>query len=834
MVNIYCISEIGGFMWKVLVIIILTAISLVYCEVVTFSDNWGKNPLFNVTSISNSGIDITFSIHTMIIEEAMVDGVLMKTYGIPGIFLQNDEGAPNLAGTGRYIAIPQGAFAKATIIDARTEVFHNVEIAPAPNIPLDNDDSPLRYVKNMNIYSKDEYYPNFPVKLSEPMKIRGVDCVILGITPFQYNPMTKELIVYKDLRVRIDFIGGNGHFGDDALRNIYWETILQGNLLNYRSLPQIDFFVPERITDRDGYEYIIIVPDDPIFEAWADTIKAWRKLQGISTEVFTLSEIGGSSATDIENFLNNAYNTWNPRPVAFLILSDYPNSGEKLYGVTSPMWNSYCVSDNIYADVDGDSLPDMFYGRICAQNEEQLRVMVNKFLSYERNPYADTAFYNHPIVAGCWQTERWFQLCCEVVANFFEYGLNKDPIRLYATYSGMPTPGGPWSTATGTATVVNYFHNLGWISLTNPNGSSWWNNGSALGISNAINNGAFFILHRDHGAETGWGEPSYSNSHINNLRNDELIFVYSINGLTGKFDWINECFAEKFHRYHIGDTLSGALAVNAPSGVNYSFVDDVYLWGNIDCLWQQFMPDYPANDTPASNLCPAIAQCYAKYFLQASSWPYNPMNKVHTYNLYHHFGDVFNPLYSEMPQTLTVVHNSTLTPGATSFTVTANDSSIIALTVNNEIIGVAHGTGNPVPITITPQTAGSSMIVTVTRQNFYRYQATVPVVLSSVTEEIKPMTKFITILYESKPNPITNSQIKISFSLAEPTITSLKIYNVSGRLIKNVVDEFMGSGVYNIVWNGKDAKNRAVAEGIYFYTLETPKQRLTKKLLLAK
>jgi len=823
-------------MRKVLtIIIILTVISLTYCEVITFTDNWGNNPLFNVISTSDGGVEIIFSIHTIITEETIVDGIPMQTYGIPGIFLPNDEGAPNLAGTGRYIAIPQGATATATIVGARTDVYQNIDVAPAPNIPLSNDNSPLHYVKNNIIYSKNAYYPESPVKLSEPMKMRGVDCVILGITPFQYNPVTKELIVYKDLRVRVDFFSGNGHFGDDALRNIYWEPILQGHLLNYSSLPQIDFFAPERIMARDGYEYIIIVPDDPIFEAWGDTIKSWRKLQGISTEVFTLSEIGDTTATAIENFLNNAYNTWNPRPVAFLILSDYPNSGERIYGVTSPMWNDYCVSDNIYADVDGDSLPEMFYGRICAQNEQQLRVMVNKFLSYERDPYTNTVFYDRPIVCGAWQTERWFQLCIEVIRQFFINGLGKNPYRFYAIYSGAPTPGCAWSTATGTTTVVYYFYNLGWLpAIYNPNGSSWWANGTSAGIINAINSGSFIILHRDHGYEMGWGEPSFSNSNINSLRNTELIFVYSTNGLTGKFDWINECFAEKWHRYHIGDTLSGALAVNAPSGGNYSFVDDVYLWGNIDCLWQQFMPDYPANDTPPSNLYPSIAMCYAKYFLYASSWPYNPMNKVHTYNLYHHFGDVFNPLYTEMPQNLTVFHSPILTAGATSFTVTATDSSIIALTVNGEIIGVARATGNPITMPITPQAAGSSMIVTVTKQNFYRYQVTVPVVSASMSEDMKPISRYINMLYAPKPNPVTKGSAHISFSIAEPSRVTLKIYDVSGNQIKTLLNSELEPGIYNLTWNCKGDNNHMVTDGVFFYTLETPKQKFTKKLILTR
>ncbi len=693
----------------------------------------------------------------------------------------------------------------------------------------------------MNIYNKNEYYPDSPVKLSEPLQMRGVDCVVLGITPFQYNPVTKDLIIYTDLRVRVEFIGGNGHFGDDALRNPYWEPILQAHLLNYRSLSELDYTdYYDRLhrlqAGRDGYEYIIIVPDDPVFIAWADTIKRWRQLQGISTKVVSLSEIGGTTATAIENYLDNAYNTWTPRPIAFLILSDYPNSGEKIYGVTSPMWNNYCVSDNIYADVNGDNLPDMFHGRICAQNQEHLRVMVNKFLSYERNPYTDTIFYDRPICCGAWQTERWFHLSVEVIRQFFIHGLGKNPYKFYCIYSGTPTPGGSWSTATNTSAVVNYFYNLGWLpSLTNPYNSSWWSNGTTTGIIDAINDGSFIILHRDHGAETGWGEPSFSNSNINSLRNTDLIFVYSTNCLTGMFNWINECFAEKWHRYHIGDTLSGALGVNAPTEVSYSFVNDVYLWGNIDCFWQQFMPDYPVNETPPSNLCPAIAQCYAKYFLQASGWPYNQSNKAVTYALYHHHGDVFNPLNTEMPQTLTVIHNSILEPGATSFTVTADDSSIIALTVNNDIIGIAQGNGNPVTISIPAQSAGNNMIVTVTRQNFYRYQATVPITFSSVSEPVRPINKLITTLYTPRPNPVNKELMQITFSLAEPSKISLKIYDASGRIIRTLANnQQLTANNYSFNWNCLDDNGKQSAEGIYFVTIETPKQKFTCKIILTK
>jgi hypothetical protein len=697
-------------------------------EVVTFENNWGEHPLFNVISESPNGVEIVFSVHEMVVENMDVDGVPMQNYGVPGIFLFNEEGAPNLPTTGRYIAIPQGAQAQLTILDSRTEVYQDVDVLPAPKIPRGDDDSPLRYVKNMALYSRNAYYPEAPAVLSPPENIRGVDVVTLGIAPLQYNPVTRELIVHKDLRIRIDFVGGNSHFGDDRLRSRFWEPILQNHIINYNSLPQIDFYSSERVRSRDGWEYIIIVPDDAVFEAWGDTIKQWRKLQGISCDVFTLTEIGGSSATAIENFINNAYNTWDPAPVAFLILSDYPSSGRQ-YGVTSPIWNGYCASDNIYADIDNNNLPELHHARICAQDEGELSIMVNKFLGYERNPYTASNFYDEPLMACGWQTTRWFQVCIEVIRGFLINSLGKNPARVYDIAEGTPVVNGPWSTAANTTTVVNYFYNLGYLpSTTNPYDSTWWSGGSADDINAAINSGAFLVQHRDHGYSggSGWSTPHYTTMQLNGLSNEMFTFVYSTNCCTGQYTLPAECFTERFHRME-----HGALGVNSPSETSHSFVNDAYVWGMYDALWPQFMPGYPlmGPQLPVghTNLMPCMAMTSGKYFLQQSNWPYSG-DKVMTYHLFHHHGDAFNVLYSEIPTALTVSHEPRVIAGATSFQVTADDSSIIALTVDGEIIGVAEGTGSPVNVTVTPQTVGSTVKVTVTKFNHFRYETDLPTV----------------------------------------------------------------------------------------------------------
>ena len=703
-------------------LILISAVILiadVSAETIIFEDNWGEQG-FNLISQNSNGVEVVFSIQRMEIEDFYIKGEAFKTVHMPGVFLPNEAGAPDLPGTGRYIAFPQGASVKISILEVQTVVYEGLNIAPAPVIPFENDDSPLVYEKDLSIYQNDAYYPENPVMLSQPLQIRGVDVVILGITPFQYNPVTQQLIVYQNLRVQVDFAGGNGQFGEDRQRSRYWEPILQGHLLNYNSLPEVDFDRIPFETDEVNVEYLIIVPDDPVFIAWADTIKQWRNQQGIVTGITTLSEIGGNNADLIQYYLINAYYLWQPSLAAVLMLSDYQNSGDN-YGITAPLWNNYCASDNIYADIFPDNLPDIAIGRITAQNETHLANMIGKMMEYERTPPTDPDFYQHPLMAGGWQDDRWFILCTEICYGFHNLTQNKEPVREYAICSG--NPGSIWSTNSNTGLVVSYFgpNGLGYIPSSPSYLTNW--NGSATGVNNAINNGAFLVLHRDHGYEAGWGEPGYSIANLYSLTNEMYPFVFSVNCLSGMYNNSSNCFAEVFHRME-----HGALGLIAASQVSYSFVNDTYVWGMWDSMWPQFDPGYGIDSTGSANLRPGFANVSGKYYLQASNWPSSGNYKVHTYHLFHHHGDPFITLYSEVPQELTVTLPPVVFDSDTLITVTVDSGVMVALTVNNTIIGLGQSQGTPMDIAFEPQLPGSSILITATLQNYYRYMEWMEVV----------------------------------------------------------------------------------------------------------
>ena len=687
---------------------------------VKLNDAWGKQGI-SLLKESPQKLQINFSVEDYVVTPIPIDNEAMSAITMEGVILQNSEGAPNLPAFSKFIAVPHGATVSVTTPKKRTESIAGLSIAPAPRIPKDDDRSPLHYAKNPDIYNSNAFYPKQPIIVSSVRQIRGMDVVLISVSPFQYNPVTKELIVNRDMEIEINFEGGNGQFGDNRLQSRWWEPIVHDAVLNEASIPA--FETKLHSTREMGCEYVILVPNNPVYHAWADSIRIFRQRQGITTQVYTTDEIGGNTNSAIETFIDNAYYNWDVPPAAVLLIGDYGTTGNN---ITCPTWDNYCISDNFFADVDGDDLPDVVLARLAAQNEAQLEIMVTKFLNYERNPPTNPNFYDHPITAMGWQTERWFQICSEVIAGFLENELGKSPKRENAIYDGSPS-GGVWSSATNTATVLAYFgpDGLGYIPAT-PNYLTDWG-GNATRINNDINDGAFMLQHRDHGMETGWGEPSYTNSSIDGLTNTDLTFIFSINCLTGKFNWSGQCFSEKFHGYTYNGNNSGALGITAATEVSYSFVNDTYVWGLFDNMWPDFMPDY--GTTPESrDLLPAFGNAAGKHFLAQSSWPYNSNNKEVTYYLFHHHGDAFSVMYSEVPQNLNVVHNNVQLGGIDFFTIEVNSGALVCLTVNDQIIGLAESTGQQMDIPIIPQLPGTTINLVITKQNFYRYETSIGVI----------------------------------------------------------------------------------------------------------
>ena len=88
-------------------------------------------------------------------------------------------------------------------------------------------------------------------------------------------------------------------------------------------------------------------------------------------------------------------------------------------------------------------------------------------------------------------------------------------------------------------------------------------------------------------------------------------------------------------------------------------------------------------------------------------------------------------------------------------------------------------------------------------------------------------------LAQNYPNPF-NGETVIGYTLPRNTHAVLKIYSVTGHLVKVFENGYQAGGSYSLRWNGRDDRGLTVASGVYFYSLETSEARFMKKMILLK
>jgi hypothetical protein len=83
----------------------------------------------------------------------------------------------------------------------------------------------------------------------------------------------------------------------------------------------------------------------------------------------------------------------------------------------------------------------------------------------------------------------------------------------------------------------------------------------------------------------------------------------------------------------------------------------------------------------------------------------------------------------------------------------------------------------------------------------------------------------------SWPNP-TRSGANIAYSLPSNEQVDLAVYDLSGRLVRNLVVGPMSMGQHTVRWDGRDADGREAAAGLYFYRLRTPTFSQSRSLVV--
>ena len=89
---------------------------------------------------------------------------------------------------------------------------------------------------------------------------------------------------------------------------------------------------------------------------------------------------------------------------------------------------------------------------------------------------------------------------------------------------------------------------------------------------------------------------------------------------------------------------------------------------------------------------------------------------------------------------------------------------------------------------------------------------------------------------QNYPNPF-NQSTQISYTIPEGSgaiSVSLKIYDLTGKLVKVLVYKRQKPGFYSIVWNGTDHSGLEAASGVYLVVLDAGAFHQSRKLILLK
>jgi bacillopeptidase F (M6 metalloprotease family) len=98
---------------------------------------------------------------------------------------------------------------------------------------------------------------------------------------------------------------------------------------------------------------------------------------------------------------------------------------------------------------------------------------------------------------------------------------------------------------------------------------------------------------------------------------------------------------------------------------------------------------------------------------------------------------------------------------------------------------------------------------------------------SGISEEITA-GKLITV--RGVRNPVMRTG-NIVFNLTKPAEVRLRIYDISGRTVRTLVQGSYAAGEHSVLWDGYDDEQRAVSEGIYFYSVEAGDYTETRKMI---
>ncbi len=651
------------------------------------------------------------------------DLIFSTSGGFDQIYLQGGEitqevGKPQLPFELFQVTLPPGSEVEEVVVTSSEGDFlpekYTIFPAQPPRI-LSLGQEPIPFIEpESGVYQQNTEYPGKLVEYRGTGYLGGYQLANILVYPLQYIPAAGRVKFYSQIEFKIIYAEGKrkplplkrrSASGTRVYEDILKKTASKSAGATARLETQK---VTKSLLPPGDYEYVIVAQRS--FESVFQPLADWKTQKGTPTKIVATDWIysnysGYDSAEKLRNFIKDAYQSWgtlwvllggdtNRIPLRLVWAMDCeagmdPDENDipcdLYFSDLDGTWDAN--GNHIYGEVEDsvDIYPDVFVGRASCSSVTQAQALVDKILTYEKNPPTD------------YQTRMLF--LAEILWNdpYTNSGLAKDLID--GEY--VPPQFDP---------ITKLYEALG-----NENISS---------VLAAMNQGQNIINHDGHcwHSVMGVGGDYLSLSDMDDLSNGPRnSILFSIGCWPAAIEY--DCIAERF--------------INNPDGGGVAFIGNSrYGWGSpgnpeygySDRFDQQFFAALFSRDV--YKIGAAVADMKSFYV------PLSQQENVYRWCMYqiNLLGDPEMSIWTDIPQILWVQHPDTVRLGSGEFTVTVcRDSAasvplpeaLVCIMKGEEIYqrGLADQQGQ-VRFEISPSTSGE-MYVTVTAHNFFFYTDTV-------------------------------------------------------------------------------------------------------------
>ena len=148
---------------------------------------------FSVENSTETNLSLHYAITELGITDIYNDEAKGQEIVLKGSFGSFAEGLPNLPFENRYIAVPRDATVSIKVKENGSQTLNDIDLLPAAAVQGNTAVGMPKTQKDMSVFGKDACFPAKNVTIAQTTQIRGLNVVMLSVTPFLLQSRQKDL-----------------------------------------------------------------------------------------------------------------------------------------------------------------------------------------------------------------------------------------------------------------------------------------------------------------------------------------------------------------------------------------------------------------------------------------------------------------------------------------------------------------------------------------------------------------------------------------------------------------------------------------------------------------